>query len=366
MESWDVHLTIGDNISGKLLLVLLEQIHDTGSINKAVDVAQISYRSGWSLLNKTEETLGKKLIQRKSGGTSGGGSALTQDGLQLLGHLKSLQRDVQGQLKSMIGEEPKADKKLMIASTTEPISTGLLDALEHAFLEETGISVYHIAAGSGQALDMAKAGRVDAVLTHAPALEDAFVQEGWGVEKIEFMKDTFVLIGPKEDPANVEGSQTIGEALKRITTAGSSFISRADRSGTHLKEIDLWQISGCDPDKHPWYVKANNLSGNEGVMMMAEHQKAYALVDLASFKISYRGLALKILWDDREGLENIFSVIPLSRTMAAVNQEDGEIFAHWLVGAQAIRIIEDFGKQSDGKSLFTPINHAKQRKGDCP
>lgn len=360
MEQWEVHLTFGDKISGKLLLVLLEQIHETGSINKAVEAAGVSYRSGWNLLNKTEDTLGKKLIQRQSGGQSGGGSALTADGLQLLGHMKSLQRDVEGQFKSILSEEEKTDRKLMIASTTEPITTGLLDVLEQAFLQSTGIAVFHMAAGSGRALEMAKAGRVDGVLTHAPELEDTFVKEGWGVAKRQFMEDAFVLIGPIEDPAKVSVASSMGEALLNIQRAEAPFISRADRSGTHLKEEALWDAAGIDPKNQRWYVKANTLSGNDGVLILAEQQKAYALVDMATFTVAYKGDGLRILRKGDPGLENVFSFIPVSRSKAPVNQRDGEIFAQWLISEEAKTIMEGFGKSETGEPLFKPILQTPQ------
>src|SRR5690606_2943131 len=122
--------------------------------------------------------------------------------------------------------------------------------------------------------------------------EDAFIRDGWGVFKSEFMKDVFVIIGPKEDPAGVGVAETIGEALQHIAKSGATFISRGDRSGTHMKEVSLWKEQGIQLDGQTWYIKANTLSGNEGVMALAEEQKAYALVDLASFTTGYQGNAL--------------------------------------------------------------------------
>lgn len=356
MEHWDVSLTIGNNISGKLLLVLLEQIQETGSINKAVDVAGISYRSGWSLLNKTEETLGKKLILRQSGGQSGGGSALTEDGIHLLGHLQSLHRDVASQLSTIMKENPTPNvQKLMMASTTEPIATGILDVLIGEFYKETGISVFYISAGSGQALEMAKDGRVDVVLTHAPGLEEEFVIDGWGVERVPFMKDRFILIGPQEDPANAGEAHTIIEAFSRIAQNQSKFITRGDQSGTHIKEQELWRRAGIEPEGQSWYHPAQRLTGNAGVLEMARDEKAYALMDRASYCLSQSDGVVQVLFDTGDELENIFSITAISRKKAAVNQEGAEKFVRWLTSPRGQGIISDFRSTEPPGALFQTI-----------
>lgn len=356
MEHWDVSLTIGNNISGRLLLVLLEQIQETGSINKAVDVAGISYRSGWSLLNKTEETLGKKLILRQSGGQSGGGSALTEDGIHLLGHLQSLHRDVASQLSTIMKEDPTPNaQKLMMASTTEPIATGLLDVLIGEFYKDTGISVFYTSAGSGQALEMAKAGRVDVVLTHAPRLEEEFVREGWGVERSPFMKDRFILVGPREDPADVRGAQSIFDALKRIAKTKCHFVSRGDRSGTHIKEQDLWQEAGLDPEGQSWYQSAQRLTGNTGVLEKVKQEKAYALIDRASFQLAYEDENVQVLFDKGDELENLFSVMAVSRKKAAVNQNVAEQLVRWLISKQGQAAISSYHGEGASGPMFQSI-----------
>lgn len=140
MEGWDISLNLGDKIPGKELLRLLEKIDKTGSLNRAVEEAGVSYRYGWGLLNRAEEALGKTLVARQTGGSAGGGTTLTSEGKKLLGHMQSLQREVQGQLSSLLAEKsPQDDKQLMLASTMEPVVTGLLDVLEQAYLQESGV-----------------------------------------------------------------------------------------------------------------------------------------------------------------------------------------------------------------------------------
>ncbi|MBF7095567.1 substrate-binding domain-containing protein [Alkalibacter mobilis] len=359
MENWEVNLTIGEKISGKQLFLLLERIDETGSINKAVEAAGMSYRSGWNLLNNAEKLLDKKLINRQSGGSTGGGSSLTEEGKKLLGYLQSLQREVQGQLKSLISENgPEQTGRLMLASTTEPIVTGLLDVLEQAFFMETGISVFHISAGSGQALDMAKAGRADVVLTHAPKLEDRFLAEGWGVFKQPVMSNEYVLVGPDQDPASVKNAKDIIEAFRRIADTISKFVTRGDCSGTNLAEMEFWTKADIDVSDKSWYIRAKGILGNFGSLQKASEISAYTLVDKASYITGYKGNKLKILMCDDPQMINVFSVIPLSRNKVPTNQEDAEKFSKWLVEQKAQSLIRDFGKQQYGNPLFRPLGRS--------
>ena len=355
MEGWEVTLNIGDRIPGKELLALLEKVDQTGSISRAVEEAGISYRYGWGLLNRAEKALGQVLVARQAGGTAGGGTTLTMEGKRLLGHMQSLQREVQGQLSALIQEkEPEQSHHLMLASTMEPVMTGLLDVLEQAFLNETGITVRHVSTGSGQAINMAKAGRVDIVLTHAPQLEEEFIREGWGVFQLVVMSNDFVLVGPSSDPAGVSQAFSPEQALCGIAKANAFFVSRGDRSGTHLHEKMLWDKAGIEPEQFSWYLKAHTTLGNHGIMRRAVEVEGYALVDRASFATGYSANHFKVLYSGHPLLKNRFSVIPVSRKKAAVNQGDAETFARWLVSDSAKRIIAEFGHQQFGFSLFTP------------
>jgi tungstate transport system substrate-binding protein len=355
MDSWEVTLNFGDKIPGKELLILLEKIDGTGSLNRAVDEAGMSYRYGWGLLNRAEKTLGQTLVARQTGGTAGGGTTLTTEGKKLLGHMQSLQREVQGQLSSLLGErEPEEANHLMLASTTEPVVTGLLDVLEQAFLNETGITVRHLSTGSGQALGMARAGRVDVVLTHAPVLEEEFMRDGWGVFQLFVMSNDFIVVGPHRDPAGVATATSAIEAFRNIAKDEAVFVSRGDRSGTHLHEMMLWEKAGIKPEGLLGYQKAHNMLGNYGVLRKAAEVGGYALVDRASYVTGYAGEELKVLHSGGNLLINRFNVTPVSRKKAAVNQNGAETFSRWLVSASAKKIITEFGQHQFGFPLFTP------------
>src|SRR5688500_17962743 len=144
---------------------------------------------------------------------------------------------------------------ITVASTTSTEQSGLFRHLLPVFEKRSGIQVRVVALGTGQALDLARRGDADVVFVHAKAAEEKFVAEGNGVKRLPVMYNDFVLIGPKSDPAKVAAGKDITEALKKIRRAQAPFVSRGDRSGTHMAEIALWKQAGFDigAEKGPWY-----------------------------------------------------------------------------------------------------------------
>jgi tungstate transport system substrate-binding protein len=355
MESrFEVTLNLGERIPAKELLLLLEYIDHLGSLNQASEKAGLSYRYSWGLLNRAEKALDKTLVVRQTGGASGGGTCLTNEGKRLLGHLRTLQREVQSQIDTLLAENSNnPDKTLMLASTMEPVVTGLLDVLEQAYFLDTGITVRHIAAGSGQAIAMAMSGRVDMILTHAPELEDKFVREGWALRRLPVMSNNYVFVGPENDPAGIGDANDVKDVLQRIAQSASPFISRGDRSGTHLFEVSLWQETGINPEGKAWYHVSRNVLGSFGALGLAEEHNGYTIVDKASY-VSARQ-TLHILFDDDPILRNVFSVLTINRAKAVVNQEAADQFADWLQSPRAARIIKEFGIREYKTTLFTPI-----------
>ncbi len=152
-----------------------------------------------------------------------------------------------------IAGQSQENKFVLLASTIGPIDAGIVGALEEQFEKDTGIRVRHVGAGTGAALKMAESGQFDLVLAHAKALEEKFVQGGFGTQRIPLMYNDFVIVGPASDPAGIKGMKTAAEALKAISAKGVQFISRGDQSGTHVAEMDLWAKAGVKP-AGAWYV----------------------------------------------------------------------------------------------------------------
>src|SRR3954463_2643532 len=147
------------------------------------------------------------------------------------------------------------DKSIVVASTTSTQDSGLFGHILPLFKAKTGIDVKVVAQGTGQALDTARRGDADVVFVHAKPQEEKFVAEGNGVKRFDVMYNDFVLVGPKSDPAGVNGTRDIAAALKKFAEAKAPFISRGDNSGTHIAELSLWKAAGVDlaQAKGPWY-----------------------------------------------------------------------------------------------------------------
>lgn len=343
---------------------ILGAVDRLGSLNRAASDLRISYRHAWGLVGQAEGLLGQPLLIRRAGGSEGGGAELTPAGRALLEviHRRRAVLDAADRPDREEKESEGAGAPLLLASTIAPIETGLLDALEAAYHRQTGRWVRHIAAGSGQALDIARAGRADLVLSHAPELERAFVADGWGAERLPLMRNDFLLVGPKADPARAGSAASVQEALRRIAGDGI-FISRGDRSGTNLKELSLWAAAGVEP-REPWYqVFDRGGQGNAATLSFASANRAYTLADRASYLIWNRsehlnvGLTdLEILVQGGSDLENLFSLVKLNPgRFSGLKALEADTFAAWAAGPAGRDLIGRYGADRFGRPLFHPL-----------
>lgn len=183
-------------------------------------------------------------------------------------------------------------RELVLASTTCVYDTGLLDQLNRAFEELSGVKVKVIAVGTGAALELARLGVVDLVLVHARPLEDRYLREGWVINRREVMFNDFVVVGPPEDPAGIKGLPEATEAFRRIAAANAPFLSRGDNSGTHLKELEIWRAAGIEPGGR-WYLVSGQGMGE--TLVQASLMRAYTLTDRATFLALQTNLNLGIM-----------------------------------------------------------------------
>jgi tungstate transport system substrate-binding protein len=245
---------------------------------------------------------------------------------------------------------------VLMASTIGPIDAGIVGALEEAFEKETGITVRHVGAGTGAALDIARQGTVDLVLVHAKALEEKFVADRFGTERIDLMYNDFVIMGPADDPAGIKGMKHAPPALKRIADKGALFISRGDMSGTHVAEMGLWEKAGLKPTG-PWYhVYEKGASGNGPTLRYTDERAAYTVMDRATFLTLKNEIKLVVLVEKCPDLLNFISLIPISpKTFQKAHYDDAMVFAQWLASPdKGQSIIRDFGKERYGEPLFFP------------
>lgn len=245
---------------------------------------------------------------------------------------------------------------ILLASTIGPIDAGIVSALEDAFEKDSSIRVRHVGAGTGAALKIAQKGSVDLVMVHAKSLEEKFVADGYGTERIPFMYNDYVIVGPADDPAAIRGTKAATEALKKIAATGVPFISRGDKSGTHVAEMELWAKTGLKP-AGPWYrVYEKGSEGNKPTLLYANSEKAYTFMDRATYLSLKKELTLQVLVEGDEALMNRISLIPVSQQkFPRVNVQDSAAFVKWLSNPdKGQKIVADFGKETYGQPLFFP------------
>jgi tungstate transport system substrate-binding protein len=245
---------------------------------------------------------------------------------------------------------------ILLASTIGPIDAGIVSALEDPFEKETGIRVRHVGAGTGAALDIAKKGTIDLVMVHARSLEEKFVKEGYGTMRIPLMYNDFVIVGPMEDSAGIKSFKSAVEALKTISRKNAPFISRGDKSGTHVAEMELWEKAGIKPGSAWYKIYEKGVEGNVPTLRYTDQQKAYTVIDRATY-LSMKGqIKLAILVEGDEALLNYISLIPVNpRKFPRVNAKDTKAFVQWLTSpANGQKIIRDLGKDKYGSPLFFP------------
>jgi len=253
----------------------------------------------------------------------------------------------------LAGPAVAQDKSIVVASTTSTQDSGLFGHLLPLFKARTGIEVKVVALGTGQALDTARRGDADVVFVHARSEEQKFLDEGFGVKRYPVMYNDFVLIGPRSDPAGIAKSVDIAEALRTIRQKELSFISRGDRSGTHLAELKLWKDAGIDIEKEKgaWYKSIGQ--GMGAALNTAAASDAYVLADRGTW-LSFRNkgeLAIVVQGDKR--LFNQYGVMLVNPARHPhVKRELGQQFIDWLVSPEGQRAIADY--RIGGEQLFFP------------
>jgi tungstate transport system substrate-binding protein len=257
---------------------------------------------------------------------------------------------------------PEEPQVLRLATTTSTADSGLLDAILPDFEEKNNARVDVVAVGTGQAIELGEAGDADVILVHARAREDAFVEEGHGPYRRDVMYNDFILVGPSTDPAGVQGTPLAAEALTGIAAAEALFASRGDDSGTHTKEISLWESAGITPDPAGgWY---NSLGQGMGeTLTYANEAGAYTLTDRGTFlpmREILPNLVVIVGGDSIDtnqdpSLLNPYGVIPVDPAKnEVINGPLAEEFATWITSPEVQEMIGEFGVDTFGQPLFYP------------
>jgi len=254
-----------------------------------------------------------------------------------------------------------AGERIRCASTTSTQNSGLFDYLLPIFERETGIKVDVVAVGTGAALEIGKRGDADVVLVHAKEDELRLLREGYFVNRRDVMYNDFVIVGPPGDPAGIKGLRSATQAFRKISEAEAPFVSRGDNSGTHKKELKIWQSTGINPKGKKWYLEVGQGMGK--TLRIANEKRAYTLTDRGTW------LALKererfdmeIMVEGDRILFNQYGVMAVNpERHRHVKYRAAMKFINFLVSEKGQRAIAGF-RDSRGNQLFHPNAEVNSR-----
>ncbi|MBC2581442.1 substrate-binding domain-containing protein [Clostridium sp. DJ247] len=249
--------------------------------------------------------------------------------------------------------KPQEVRTMVLATTTSTQDTGLLDELVPLFKKDTGIDVKVVAKGTGEALKLAQNGDADCLLVHDKPKEEAFIKNGYGLQRYDVMYNDFVIVGSVDDPAKIKEKAYNNpvEALKIIKDSGAKFVSRGDESGTDSKEKSLWKIGGITPSGN-WYISAGK--GMGAVLQMADEMKAYTLSDRGTYLSMKDKLKLQIVTEKSPQLYNQYGVMRLNPNKNKIKEKEADEFINWILSDKIQKTIGEYGKEKYGQSLFIP------------
>lgn len=240
---------------------------------------------------------------------------------------------------------------IRLSITTSVNDSGLLPVLQDAFEAETSYKLEIISNGTGAAIKLGESGDADVLLVHAKASEEEFISKGFGIERIPFMHNFFVIVGPKDDPAKITGAASAADAFKAIAASQSVFVSRGDDSGTNKAELKIWSAAQIDPAKEKWYVSTGK--GMGACLVQAAEMKAYCLTDKATFLAMESKGDLVMLLGETKDMKNVYSMIAVNPAKnPGVNAEGANAFISWMQSDKAKKMIENYGVEKYGEPLF--------------
>ena len=245
-----------------------------------------------------------------------------------------------------------ASRVVILATTTSTQDSGLLDVVVPLFEKRTGYVVKTVSVGTGQALALGGRGEADVVLVHAPEAEKKYLAEGTLVNRRLVMHNDFIVVGPKEDPAQIGGLKKASDALRKVAETKTAFVSRGDNSGTHQLERRLWKEGGLDPSGD-WYLQSGQGMGQ--TLAIASEKRAYTLTDRGTYVALKKRVQLEVLVEQDKSLLNIYSVMEVSPArFPKVNAAGGKAFADFMVSPAAQEVMKSFGMEKFGEPLFYP------------
>ena len=257
-----------------------------------------------------------------------------------------------------------AQQRLRVATTTSLYDTGLWGYLEPMFEQQYSVELDGMYAGTGKALEYGRRGDVDVITVHSKARELQFIADGYGVERVPFAYNYFLIVGPASDPAGIKGMSPEEAFKKLMGTGDGNFVSRGDDSGTHSKEKAIWETAGYDYEAvrnaGAWYIEAG--TGMGPTLLMATEKQAYTLSDMGTF-LTYKGkLDLVLIVDKGNILLNVYSAIAVNPENVSVKNLDmANNLISFLTSPEIQELIGNYGVEEYGVQLFIPCAGAERK-----
>ena len=238
---------------------------------------------------------------------------------------------------------------LIMATTTSTQDSGLLDVLLPEFEKKYNVKVKTLAVGSGEAMKIGERGDADVLMVHSPEAEQEFIKNGFGLERVGFMYNDYVIVGPDADPAGIKGGKSAVDAFKKIAAAGATgttaFVSRADDSGTNTAELKIWKEAGISPKGQPWYVETGQGMGE--TLTITNQKQGYTIADRATYLAMKANLQLAILVEGDKALYNQYSAIvvnPAKHKSLKLNTKNAGDLVEFVTGKQGQELIGSYKK----------------------
>jgi tungstate transport system substrate-binding protein len=259
------------------------------------------------------------------------------------------------------GDQPEAvygdGSNQFSLATGSPGELGLLKVLAEAFGKQDNAKMAWFKAGSGESLKLLKDKKVDMVMVHAPAAEKQAVQEGWATKATLIGSNEFFIVGPASDPAKIAEAKSAVDAYRRIAAAKAKFFSRGDNSGTHKKEMDVWQRADLKP-QGDWYVVTKDFM--TATLKRANQEKGYFMVDSSTWVAEKKDVPnLKILFKGDKMLVNTYHALcqPAGATPGAATAAK---FIDFVASEKGQKVIREYGKDKHGEGLYNDAAYAKK------
>jgi tungstate transport system substrate-binding protein len=242
-------------------------------------------------------------------------------------------------------------------ATGSPGELGILKVLGETFAKENDATLCWIKAGSGESLTLLKAKKVDMIMVHAPAAEKKAIAEGWAVKRVLIGSNEFYIVGSPEDPAKISDAKSAAEAYQRIASKKGKFFSRGDNSGTHKKELDVWQKAAIVPSGQ-WYIVTKDFM--TATLKRADQEKGYFMTDSSTWAAERNNVPnLKILFRGDKFLINTYHTLA-QPSGATAGADTAAKFIDFVSSGKGQTIIRDFGRDKYGEGLYNDALYAQQ------